>query len=810
MNKITYSVMAFIFIVILCPVVVFADTPALRPRVEADDVRIEAIQFRGLRIWSEDDVLPLLAQADLAEGERMPEEVLEHRVDRALRYLAEEGLFSDVRSRFRDGVITFEFEEYPRIVNIEFKNNEAFETERLNDVVLLQREDPANPYKIRQARRDLENYYSQMGYSDVRINSRVEETMAGRAVIVFEIDETPQQVIDEVEYELAGVGLGRRILRRWGLGWAVPLREGDPYSQQRVQMARGAIQNWYYARGHMDVQVDVRRLSAPGEGIAVHFKIDEGPIYQLGEIKFSGNDLFEDRKLRAKIPVRSGDVFNREAFIEGLQTIEHAYRDRGYYNASVFSPDRFQLLKDSQRRIIDVEVDIQEGQPFYVERIEIYGNQRTYDKVIRREINLAAGELLDGQQLRDAQRRLRNLGFFEGVEFNVDPGTNDNTKIIRVSVEEGPTGQLQFGGGYSSSMGFVGNFEIRKDNFSLYDWDEAFTGRGQSISTNLQFGSSQDRYRISWDDPWFNDDLDKPDQPSPERPLAVGWSGFSIVDERDEGYNETRRGGSVRIGREFGDARSNKIDLEFSYRVIDVSELTRSDTDDVPTDIWSEWEATGYEDDGFRREISSIELGLHRDRRDHRLYPSEGYFLRASVEYAGEALGGNANYYRPHFDARGYLPFWGPVSWALRTNYKTMDTWKDEDDNPIPSFERFYLGGYNTVRGYEHRDIRVYGETDPEDNNRGGNSAFFSSLELRAELVENSMQFFLFGDIGKVYEDAWELESGDMYRSAGMGFRIYSPIGPMILSWARRMDETYEGADDKGEVQVDFNIGGAF
>jgi len=808
LSKLT-TVLAIIFMItFLWSGVVCAQTLPLQLE-GGEDIKIESIRLIGLRVWSEEDVYPILRRNNLEEGAVMPPPVLSHRVDRALNSFGEEGLFSDVRARIDDGQLIFEFEEYPRIVNIELKNNEAFDDQRLRDVVLLQRGEAANPFKIKQARRDIRNYYNQMGYSDVTVTSEVKKSRGGRAVVVFKIDETTRREIAELVYEFVDAGLIQRITRRWGLGWSVPIKEGDPYSSQRIQMARQAIKNWYYNRGHMEVTVKVYQYSVEGEGVAVRFEIEAGPVYRLGEVEFKNNELFTSEQLREKIPLDRGDVFNQQVFIEGLQQIEHAYQDRGYSNAAVLSPELFQIMSDPDELMVNVDVDVREGQPFYVERIEIYGNKRTYDKVIRREINLNPGDLLDGQKIRNAQRRLRNLGYFKSLEFNVDPGMRENTKIIRVRVEEGPTGQLQFGGGYSSSVGFVGNFKISKDNFSLYDYDEAFTGRGQSLSTNLQFGSEQDKYSISWDDPWFNDNLDKPNQPSPDYPIAAGWSGFSIENERDEGYNESRRGGAIRIGREFGAARSNKIDLEFSYRIVEVTQLDTADTDDVPHDIWSEWENTGKEDDGFERKISSVELGLQRDRRDHRLYPSSGYFIRGSVEYAGGVLGGNADYYLPRLDVRGYLPFWGPLGWALRVNYRTIDTWKDAEDNPIPSFEKFYLGGYNNVRGYEYRDIRVYGEVG-DDVGNGGNSAAFSSLELRAQLIEDSMQFFLFGDVGRVYEEEWQLDGKDMYRSAGMGFRIFSPIGPMILSWATRLDETYPGADDAGETQVDFNIGGAF
>ncbi|MGM0380464.1 MAG: outer membrane protein assembly factor BamA [bacterium] len=788
---------------------IFLIVPLFLPgTVRANEVHLEEIELAGLQYWPESDVRLVLSEAGLTAGDTYSENELEQLTDRSLQRLQEEGLFSDIRVRRSNNRLRFQFDEYPPVKEVVFEGNEQVGDDRLRNVILLQKESPASSRNLRETRQQLKEYYEMQGFGEARVSVKKELDSEGKVVVKIKIEEDFQKKISNVYFSFEpSIGYLYFLHRRWRIGWSIPLKEGAPYSARRVQFAKSAIVEWYYNRGHLDVEIDVETYNNPREeGVDVTFVIDEGPVYRLGEIDFTGNELFDDKKLRQLIPLGQGEVFSREQFHEGLSEIQQTYEERGYAEAQVLSPDRYRLQRDRENKRVDIGVQISEGDPLYVERVEIYGNQATYDRVIRREIPLEAGELLDGKKLRNARRRLRNLGFFSKVDVSVDPGLAKNKRVIRVRVEERPTGQLQFGGGYSSSTGFMGQFQIKKDNFSFYDYDQGFTGRGQSLSANLQVGSQQDNYRISWDNPWINDDLDEPSAPIPEYPVSFGVTGFNQLYRRDEGYDQTRQGGSLRMGREFGAARANKIDLEYSFRRVKVTELQDSDSDDIPTDIWDE---NNGED--FDREIGSLEVGLQRDWRDDRLFPSEGYYLRGSVETAaGDIFGGNSDYYRPRLDVREYLPFWGPTFWAFRANYETIDSWEDEEDDPIPAFERLYLGGFRTVRGYDYRDIRVYEYENGEVDGKGGNAAFFVNLELRVELVEQTMQGFTFFDAGQVYDEAWELKNENLRRSVGFGFRIHSPIGPMILSWGQRLDETYRGADDTGDWDLNFNIGTGF
>ncbi len=793
----------FIICFTAVPGIVRADTAPTTPRQY-----LRKIKFKGLRIWKDQDLRKVVNRVGLRAGETLPQPVFEHRVNMAVKKLQSEGLFSDIQVTRQGDKLVFKFFEYPRINNIKFNGNSELTDKQLNDVILLQRNDPASSYNINRARRELSTFYLMRGYEYASVETRVEKGPSGRAIVSFLINEGKQKVITGVYFDFGEIDLMTRIHRKWGIGWKTPLREGVPYSGQSIQSGIAAIRQWYYSRGYMDVNIDAEAFHNKVEGgYDILYHIKEGPIYQFGKVKIKGNSVYGDTLLKNKIPLSSGAIYNHNKFHRGLQAIEDHYQAHGYVEASVMAPGRYRIKRDRKRNVIDVSINIKEGQPYYVERIEVHGNQKTYDRVIRREFRLHKGDLLEGVKLRNSKRRLRNLGFFKNVKINVAPGSKQNTKIIRVKVEEGRTGRLQFGGGYSSSSGLTGQLSIKKDNFSLYDYSRGFTGRGQSLETSLSFGQKKDNYRISWDDPWFNDDIDEINTKPPKTPISFGWTAFSQVFKREEDYDEIKQGGSLRFGREFGPALSNKVDVEYSFRKVEVDDLSEAGGN-APEDYLSEARRNSGDTDGFSREIGSFEIGLQRDRRDNRLFPTEGYYLRGSSEVAAEIFGGNTNFYRPEFDFRGYLPFLGPSFWAFRFNYQTLASWKDESDTPIPSFEKFYLGGHRSVRGYDYRDIALYNKSGDELG--GGKSAFFTNLELRMMLIENTMQIFLFGDLGNVYRKSWEISTSDAYSSTGFGFRIHSPIGPIILSWGKKLENTYPGADDKGEVRVEFTIGSGF
>lgn len=772
------------------------------PALAQQTITVNSIEYQGLKVWGRQDVQPIIRNQGLQVGNSYTREEFNNTVEDVIQRLQDEGLFSDIQVSRNDGTVIFQFEEFNRITNIKFQGNSIYDDSKLRDVLLLQVGGPANPFEINQGKRDLLNFYRQEGYSSVEVSVETETTKRGRTIVTYGIKAGKQRTVNniELEYDPDPTTL-EAIHRNFSLRMILPLKKGQPYSSQARKRSVRAIKSWYATNGYLDASVDVKLWrNLDDGGIDVRFVIHQGPQYNLGNVKFVGNELFSDTRLRGIFPIEQGNVFSSRLFQKGKREISRTYEDRGYAEVNVSSS--IQRTGTDTQPIVNLTMRVREGQPIYVERIEILGNVKTYDRVIRREIRLEPGKLLDGEKKRNSLRRLRNLGFFKEVKMNVVPGSRENWKIVRVRVKEGRTGQFQFGGGFSSSTGFTGNLSVRKDNFSLWDPYHAFTGRGQSLQVSAQVGERQNNFNISWNDPWFNDSFENPSQPSPEVPIGLGWSAFNVTNDREEGYDEIRQGGSISLSREFGPARSNQMDVELAGKTTRVENVDASNSD-IPIDIINE--ASG--DGEFERTINTVRLGLQRDRRDNRLFPTEGYYLRGSLRTAAEAIGADVNFYNPELDARSYVPFLGSTFWAFRLNYKTIDSWSDEA-NAVPSFEKFFLGGNRTVRGYDFRDILIYDNS----GNRvaGGQTAYFSNLEWRFPVMEQTMQLYGFTDFGAVYRDSWKLGTDKIKQSAGVGIRVRSPMGPINISWAQRLDNTFPGAGDKGETQIDFNIGTGF
>ncbi len=774
-----------------------------------DPVPVNDVVLEGLEIWSGEDIEGILRRTGLQTDQTYEQQELQQLVREGLERLHQEDLFSDIQVRYEDRQLIFELVEYPRITDVTFEGNESLSDEEIGEILVLGSGDPASDRAVNEATRQIEQFYSVQGYGQAQVNTTIEEVEEQTVEVIFSIEEGPQQTITSMEFEhVDDIGIFRTVQQAWNLRWRLPVNVGSPFSPQVLQQAVSEIENWYQERGHMEVQVVPSAEPDPdAEGMRVTFVIQAGPVYEMGNLTISGNEAIETSQLRQQVELTEGEVFDRALMEEGLQEMEFYYNDRGYADAEIFQPDRYEYNLDREDHVVNVDVNVQEGEPVIVERIDIRGNQLTYDKVIRREVLLEEGELLDGQQLRRTQRRLRQLGFFQQVEINVDPGSAPDRRVVRVRVREGPTGQLQFGGGYSSSVGFLGNFSVQKDNFSLWDPGSAFTGRGQSLQASAQVGADRSNYYLSWDDPWINDDVGDPTSPSPSFPISFGWSGFNQSYDREQNFSERRAGGALRSGIEFGVARANMIDAEYSFRRLEAFNID----EDSPERYKFEAECDGScSDDSFDRQIGSVELGIQRDLRDSRRFPSEGYYIRLSgLVASSDVFGGNSDYYRPRLEGRQYQPIWGPLYTAVRTNFRTVDTWEQDPDAAIPVFDEFFLGGYRDIRGYEYRDLAV--RDDSGSIIGGGRTAFYTNAELRFRMIEDgTMQLFTFYDLGNVYEESWEFDGSDLKTSAGVGMRVFTPIGPISISWAQRLNETYDGAGDRGESQVDFNIGSTF
>jgi outer membrane protein insertion porin family len=418
---------------------------------------------------------------------------------------------------------------------------------------------------------------------------------------------------------------------------------------------------------------------------------------------------------------------------------------------------------------------INKGPLVYFEKIIISGNTQTRDKVIRRELKVYEQELFSGRRLKRGVRDLYRLEFFEDIKVDTTKGSADDKVLLKIDVTEKPTGAFSFGGGYSSMEGAFIMASISQRNLF---------GRSQILSLRAQLGGESTTYTLSFTEPWLFD-----------IPLSAGFDFYDT--SRDYyTYDKDSFGGTVRLGYPVFDY--TRASVSYNYDRARIKNVEH----DAPRSVR---EMTG---ENIGHTVTTV---LRRDSRDRLFNPTEGSNNSIMVEHAGRPMGGDIGFTKYVADSGWYIPlFWDTVG-LLHGRIGYIGDYSA--DYKVPDWERFYLGGMNSVRGYDWRDISPR-ETDPvtgEESRIGGNKMVQFNLELILPLArEAGLMGVLFYDLGNAYDDGERIDLGELRRSVGYGFRWYSPIGPIRLEYGYILETDERGDGEKGDGRWEFTMGTAF
>jgi outer membrane protein insertion porin family len=501
-----------------------------------------------------------------------------------------------------------------------------------------------------------------------------------------------------------------------------------------------------------DVSVDRERAL-----VTITIRVVEGPQYKVGKVDVTGVTLVPVGEVRRQIKLKSGDVFSRSKVREAMRGITDLYSTIGRASADV-SP-RTEQVPDPPR--VDVVFEIAEGPEVYVERINVVGNVRSQDKILRREIPLAEGELFTLQKLQRARQRLLNLGFFETVNVTTGPGSDKTKIIVNVDVVERPTGLFSIGGGFSSVDSFLGTIDVSQRNF---------LGRGWELSARIRAGATTQQGIISFTEPWFLD-----------RPLAVGFDLYDTIRQYDE-FNLDSLGLTLRMSHPFADWWRWLL----QYRV------TRDKISDVVPGV-----PTELLDEQGTRVTSMVAATLVRDSRDSTVAPTKGGNVSLVAEFAG--LGGDSHFVRTIASAAYFHPIWLGHILSGRAEAGYGVGWNGED---LPIFERFYLGGPNTIRGFKFRKISPIDEAGVRV---GGDIELLGNAEYIVPLPFN-IRLAGFFDVGNVYGFGVQFDPTDLRYAAGGGVRWLSPFGPIRIDYGVNLDR--RTGEDFGAFH--FSVGSPF
>ncbi|MBX3022087.1 MAG: outer membrane protein assembly factor BamA [Bdellovibrionales bacterium] len=701
------------------------------------------------------------------------------------------GYFYNIEADRSDGpgiTLTFTVTEKPSIAEIVFDGNDEIEDSELKETAAIKPYEILNYGKIREAIEKMEKLYEDKGYFLARVNYKLVPTGEGDNVkLVFDIKENDKVRVKKISFignkKLLATKLQDVMFTKEG-GFFSFISGSGAYKQEAFDRDVQMLNILYFNEGYVQAKVDRPQVYVTPDKKAIYItiRLEEGEQFKVGTVDFTGDLLFSRSELFETTKIQDQDIFRYQVLQEDLRALQAKYGDLGYAYANPIPRTR---IREADREV-DITFEIDKGHKVYLGDINVIGNSKTRDKVVRRELRVVEGELYNETRRRESLENVKRLGYFEEVNFNTKaPKGRPEIMDIDIVVKERNTGTIQVGAGYSNFNGFVFNGTVSQINF---------LGKGQKLNVSIDLSKRQSLYKAGFTEPYFMD-----------TEWLLGGEVYRSQRLLTE-YDETKTGGDVRIGHPL----APYLDGSIRYR-LDKTELRVDEVSGDP-DLFPVNTANGT--------TSSITFGLEYDKRDDRFAPSKGVFTSVSLEYAG--IGGNKNYTRGFGTLRYYRKVFWDVVWRNNLTYGFISSNKPGEE--VPFNELFLLGGANSLRGFDWFTIgRRKKSTKTYDSLRGGGMApaeaelramrpyggtqqLFYNLEFQFPLInEAGIKGVVFYDIGQA-EDSIKPE--DFRQDVGFGFRWFSPIGPLRFEWGFPLQRRPEYDEDA--MNFEFAIGAPF
>jgi outer membrane protein insertion porin family len=713
------------------------------------------------------------------------------------------GYFQDIQlltQRLPTGGIAYvvRVAERPSIREWKLKGNEELNKDDFKEAIDLKPYQILDLDAVRRNVKKIQEKYVEKGFFLAEVTFKIVPVPGtNQADVVFVINEHAKVMVKQVNLigaeRVSAEDLKALMVTREGNYFGFLTGEGT-FREEAFQRDLAIIEAAYYDRGFLNVKVEkpTVALSPDKRLIYITVKITEGEQYRISSIDFSGDLIVPKDRLFAVLESRKGDIFSRAKVLKDDQSLADIYQDQGYAYAN-FNPE---TAVNPEERTVALDFRVEKGKLQTIDRIEITGNTKTRDKVIRRELRIYEGELFSASGLRRSKERVNALGFFETVEITYKPGRDDSHVVVTVEVKEKSTGSFQVGFGFSSVESFIFTAQVTQNNF---------LGWGQTVSLSAQLSSLRQLIQLSYYDPYFFDSdwifsfdvyrtqIDQFDFTRQALGASLGL-GYHIWDDVIASVGYTREWveaspGGTGTGPNAGVINTNTTPLFGRFR--------------TGTQI-----------------TSAVRFSVAWDRRDNRLFPSRGFYQFASAEFAPEFLGGDLNYARYTLFSRFYWSL--PLGSVFKTNTTFGYIANLDQNRRLPVSELYYLGGINTVRGYTLNSISPT-ILVPTCNRPdcpvtpfvvGGNKQFVLNLELEFPIVPKvGVKGVVFVDAGnafavdaKFFEDKQHSLPLGLFWSVGFGIRWFSPVGPLRFEWGIPL--TRRPIDDP--ILFEFTIGNSF
>lgn len=781
-----------------------AAKPAVKKALPTEFGRIGKISIEGNRKIEADAITARIKSA-------VGEPLMAAQIREDIQNIYKSGFFNDVKV-LRDGPsdkieLIIQVSEKPSVGEIRFEGNDEIKEDELKEATGIKTFEILNMTKVRDAVEKIQKLYEDKGYflakvepiitpisadGDAAAAAKGSEDLSGENVkVLFRVSENDKVRVRKITFlgntKLKDGFLKGRMITQEG-GFFSFLSSSGSYKQDAFDRDTQILRFLYFNEGYVQVKIDRPQVyvTPDKKSIYITIRVEEGEQFNTGEIDFAGDLLFPREELNEAIEINKTEVFSYEALQRDLSVLQAKYGDLGYAFANIIPRTR---INDRDRKV-DVTFEFDKGSKVYFGQINVVGNSKTRDKVLRRELRIFEGELYNETKRRESLERIQRLGFFDEVIFKTaTPPDKPDVLNIDIAVKERNTGSIQLGAGYGSATKITAQGQVNQSNF---------LGKGQKLSAGLNHSDLATLFNLNFTEPYFMD---------------TEWSlGVDAVQQRSDRYDylENRGGGALRLGHPLGEYLFGSLRYRLDYTSL-ASRKDDKDQDLTDYAVFPLGTASGV--------TSSLTGILEYDYRNDRFSPSKGVYASTSLEYAG--LGGDLRYTKGSNKLQYFKKVFWEVVWRNNLSYSFITS--HENGKEPPFNELFLLGGPYSLRGYQMFRVgrTVYSQKtfdyysgkgyDPAKVDRlaqvpfGGKQQLLYQMEFEFPLIsEAGIKGVAFYDIGQA-ED--EISGDKFYSNVGFGFRWFSPIGPLRFEWGFPL-RTLDAAPDP--VVFEFSIGSPF
>jgi outer membrane protein insertion porin family len=711
-------------------------------------VQIDSIRVTGNQRIEKDAIL---AVVKAKTGDKLDLDKL----DKDLRDIYKMGFFKDVKMETEDGprgkIVTFVVTEKPSIGKIVFKGNKQVDSEDLQKELGINLYSILDYNEVKQSINRLKEFYRQKGYYNVEIKEKTEPIPNNQVLLEYEIDEHEKVYIKKIQFvgntkfdddDLKGVMETRE---KWFLSWIT--RRGL-LDKKKLEFDVHKLTSFYHNHGFIKAKMGEPKISYDDKlgGLVVTIEVYEGPQYGIGKVAVEGDLIEPADELLKNAQIGKQKVFNREIVRKDILALREIYTNKGYAFAEVTPL----ITEGEETHLADITYKISKGKKVRFERINIAGNTRTRDKVIRRELRVIEGENFSGEGMKRSTENLNRLGFFEDVEIKTKKGSRDDLMILDVNIKERATRTFSVGAGYSSAYSAFMMFQVADDNFFGY---------GQKLQATARIGIKASEYDIRFTEPWLFD-----------RPLSLEVDAYNWKQEYED-YTRDSFGGAVNLGFPSGIDDYTRGSVMYNYDDAKISNVA-----DNASEVLKAMEG--------RSVTSSMTFGLKRDSRDKLWNTTRGSINSVSFQYAGGVLQGDQYFNKYRAQSAWFFPFLWDTVFFVRGQWGYV---QKRAGGELSVYQKFFLGGINTVRGFDYMSISP---RDPVTGDLiGGEKMMCYNFEYRFPVLkEQGLVGLVFFDAGNVFTKDENWTFSGIRKSAGAGVRWYSPIGPLRVEYGWVLD----------------------